>query len=951
MNTMKRRTRWLTPLLLLLFMAPAMLCFGDEPMLVIDPQGHSAMIRKVMLTPDGATLISVSDDKTIRLWDVKTGDLMKTIRGQIGAGNEGELFAGALSPDGKTLAAGGFGIPGGDKPIHLYNIETGEQIGLLKGHFNVINALAFSPDGRRLASGSGDHTVRIWDVTGRKELAKLEGHGDAVYGVAFSPDGSKLVSASYDGTLRLWHIGNLDKVTWKEMKRHTDKVNGVAFAPNGRYIVSGGYDNRILLWDGNGNFLKEIGTHDVGTISFSSDSRKIVVAGESQDPAAIYAIPSGEKVSTFTKHTNTVLASAFYGNDLVATAGGDDKDIYLWDASSGTVKTHIIDKGRSTWAVAFGEGLNVAFGNSSSYIDDSNRGPLEKSFDFSAISLKPQLSDTVDFQRVRLQYQGRSFEKKGLYELNIVGGGSIHNDFGYDGQVRCYSFTPDGNVVVGSSFSLKLYRSDGAFIRNFIGQTGELWAVSVDRSGRILASASGDQTIRLWSIQSGKLLATLFVTRDNEWICWTPQGYYAASAGGEKYIGWQINRGLENAAEYYPAYVFRKQFHNEELVKRTIEWASFEKALAEYNSKPGIKVEATKINEVLPPEVSWLSPDNSYTKTKNGTIPVKAKIKSSEKITAIKIQVNGRTVATTSEIRITDGVGRFDKIVECQVPLNPKQNDITIYAENSSAFATSKVRTVFFESTDWMKPNLYMVAIGISEYVQKNQNLNYAADDARSISQIFSGQQGKLFKNVSIKSLYNNNAKRDDIIKALQWLADSATQKDVAILFVAAHGYNERGRYYILPHDGHPDNLMSDGVGQPLIGSTLGNLPARVLLLVDTCHAGQLGQDFVSRGQNKNDITEMLRELSSPEYGMVIMAASTAAEESQERPAWGHGAFTKALIEGLQDGKADQNGDGVIHLNELDAYISERVKNLTGGKQHSNTQKPSTISRFPLFEY
>jgi WD40 repeat protein len=136
----------------------------EEPILVIDPQGHSAMIRDIMFTPDGKTLISVSLDKTIRLWDVVTGDLIKTLRGQIGDGEEGMLNAGALSPDGNTIAVGGYGSGGVDY-IQIFNLATSEQIGLLTGHTNVIIALAFSPDGNWLASGSGDHTVRIWDVS------------------------------------------------------------------------------------------------------------------------------------------------------------------------------------------------------------------------------------------------------------------------------------------------------------------------------------------------------------------------------------------------------------------------------------------------------------------------------------------------------------------------------------------------------------------------------------------------------------------------------------------------------------------------------------------------------------------------------------------------------------------------------------------------------------------
>jgi uncharacterized caspase-like protein len=97
------------------------------------------------------------------------------------------------------------------------------------------------------------------------------------------------------------------------------------------------------------------------------------------------------------------------------------------------------------------------------------------------------------------------------------------------------------------------------------------------------------------------------------------------------------------------------------------------------------------------------------------------------------------------------------------------------------------------------------------------------------------------------------------------------------------------------------------------------------------------------------DNTEAIRELASEEYGVVVMAASTGKELSIERSEWGHGAFTKAIIEGLEK-MADFSGDGIIHIRELDQYVSERVKKLTKGKQHPTTQRPTTISRFPIFQ-
>jgi len=956
-----------------LYLLHGALALAQEPILVIDPQGHSAQIWEVLFTPDGQTLISVSNDKTIRLWDVATGDLLRTLRGQIGDGSEGKLFAAALSPDGKVLAVGGYTK---ENEIRLINLDSGEQIGLLKGHTSVIHTLAFSRDGRFLASGSDDKTVRIWEASNlgrianapRQAIANLEGHTNFVYGVAFSPEGNKLVSASYDNTLRLWDIANVgigrDVPPPMVMRQHTAEVGCVAYSPDGNYIVSGGKDDRILLWDTNGKFIKEIGKQDIGSLSFSLDSKKIVVVGETDDPATVYSIPYGAKISTFSRHNNTVVASAFYGTDLVATAGGDDNDIYIWQASTDTVKTHIVGKGRGVFAIAFGNDSNLAFGNINQNAIANAKSPLEKSFNFADFSLSRQTPSESAFRRTQTEYGSKRLEKVSDLELRIADGGTIKfDDYAYE-KIRCYTFTGNGQIVVGGSYYLKLFDNSGAFMRKLVGHTGVVWAVSVSQDGRLLASASYDQTIKLWNIASGELLVTLFVAIDNEWVCWTPAGYYAASAGGEKYIGWHLNQGLDKAARYYPVSSFKQQYYKPELVKRPIALGNFAQALAEINAKERQKIAVQAVTEVLPPQVQWLSPSAYRSENSSNMVQLKAKLTSDTKITEVRWLLNGRPFATKRAENFASTTSpALGQVIEQEATLTAGENEFAIFAANANASATSDKRVIIYKApsqrnispaapatiNDWEKPNLYMVSVGISAYQLRALSLTYADDDARAMSRIFQAQQGKLYRSVNIKPLYDLEATRANILEALDWLEKSTTQKDVAVIFLAAHGVNDnKGNFYVLPSDGNPDKLRVTSIDLGDFKKTLGDLPSRVLLFLDTCHSGQLGRNlYAIRGV---DNTEALRELSSDEYGVIIMAASTGKESSLERAEWKHGAFTRALIDGLEKGMADFSRDGIVHLHELDSFVTDEVKKLTGGLQHPTTQKPSTISRFPIFQ-
>nr|VFJ61812.1 MAG: WD40 repeat [Candidatus Kentron sp. FW] len=953
----------------------------SNPLLVIDTGGHKALIRDVIFTPHGRQLISVSDDKTIRIWDTGSGELLRTLRGQMGGGQEGKLYAGALSPDGRFLAVGGW-LPGNYESRHsirLIDLKAWSDapVRLLKGHSNVIQGLAFSPDGKRLLSGSADDTARLWDMETGKILRVLRGHSDAIYAVAFSPPeekgGERLVTGSDDQTLRLWDgDGNLLRV----LEGHTDDVMAAAFTPDGRYLLSGSWDKTIRLWDArDGRFVKQLAEQNsrVSSLTISPDGKK-VLTGSGSAPIAnhVFAIPSGEQLLRFTEHDNIVLATAISPDgQLAATGGGDDNEISLWELATGEVHHKLVGKGNSIRSVGFArDGGSVAWGKSiGKNWSPINYGPLQQRFQLrrgSADGFDPtwggKVADESRYSRA-IQQVGttriRTVNDRIHRTLEILEDGRVTHTItlgstdGY--RHRSLTLTPDGRTVVsgGSWGVIASYDvATGKKRQEFIGHTGDVWAVAPSPDGRFLVSGSDDQTVRLWELATGKALLTIFLASDGEWVAWTPEGYYTASLNGDRLIGWHINQGEDRLARYYPAERFAGRFRKPRVVAYYLQTGGdMDEAirLANLELLRRERIPRTDIPDIAPPMVFIKEPHELRVTTREPQISLIAEARSINQagVEEIWVTVNGRAPVegATRSFKNTRAAR-----LETNLELEPGENLIAVYARNRHTSSEPVMR--FVTSTaipdSGKKPNLYLLAIGISDYADDGLDLRYADDDARAMARMLKAQEGRLYGKVVSRLLTNGKADGDSVLDGLDWLIRESTQRDVSVIFIAGHGMkDERDEYYFLPHDADSERLRRNGVEWSDFQDTLEKLPGLRWLLADTSHSGSItGKRAMAR--DASDITSALRDLWSVEGGVVVMSAATGREASLEKEEWGHGAFTKALIEGLEEGRANYNKDARIDIKELDLYVTDRVKELTGGRQHPMTEIPKVVPNFPV---
>ena len=301
---------------------------------------HRAGVTSVTFSPDGSTLVSGSNDKTIRVWDATTGLLKRTL-----TGHEASIYRVALSPDGSILMSGS-----DDNAIYFWDVATGQHIETLREHVEAINSIAFSPDSTIIASERG-RDILLWDVTTGLRKQTLTGHTGGVRSIIFSPDGGTLASGSDDGTVRLWDVatGQIQKI----LTERGGSTRGVAFSPDGQTLAgtTGGY---IFLWDVATGLRKQVlrGVSNIISIAISPDG-KTLASGNDDTTIHLWDVTTETKKQTLTGHGGPVNSITFGPDGKILASGSDDTTIRLWNVSTGQHLKTLVGHTSSVLNVSF----------------------------------------------------------------------------------------------------------------------------------------------------------------------------------------------------------------------------------------------------------------------------------------------------------------------------------------------------------------------------------------------------------------------------------------------------------------------------------------------------------------------------------------------------------------------------------------------------------------------
>lgn len=885
----------------------------------------------IALSRDGKYLGGTKGGYTAAIWDANTGKLLFELND-----HKGGIYTTAFSNDGKYLATGA-----SDKTIKIWNTANGSLVRTLTGHTDSISTVKYSLDGKYIASGSDDKTVKIWNANTGKFIGNIFKHNSQVQEVFFSPDSKYLSSCSdlFAESLQVWDFQKNEIVYSGDEESET-----LSYSPDGKTLALGGYGSirffNTTSWKEESKITSN--SNLIDDVTYSPDGKHIAL------PNCI--IDSSTGVVT-KKLKGSSMARVAYSPDG-KTIVSDRIDLNAYDANTGAVlfnKDHYYEGG--TYSLKFSpegkyltqalkkefeigkieildtttcnvihtikgnkeEILNVSFSPDGKYLASASKNEVKvrRTSDWTLLKTLPDNSyvQSVDFSPDSKYLASGSWDKSvKIYDTSSF---QLKKTFTEeDGYVYSVVFSPDGKYIANSTGKNSIHIRDsntGNIIHILSGHTDTIPTIKYNPDGSRLVSASSDGTVKIWNIQNGELLATVINCEGDNWLTYTPDGFFCGSE-------WAMQNMLHlvDGMDVIGIDQVYDKLYRPDIIAAKLKGEDI-------NDYTNINY-TTILQSGNPPTLSFTNiPSQSQTRDICLELSVQDH---GGGIGRVMLSLNGKKIQIASSVPSSKG-NNFS--LSHTVTLQDGNNSIECYAYNSSNEIESRHASgvvTWHGKTE--KPNLYVLAVAVNKYRDRSLWLNYAVPDAELITTQFKKNQGGLYKTVNVTSLTDGDVTKESIENTFNSLSEKVTADDVFVFYISGHGttYND-GDYYFLPANFrymNADSIPSGGVSKTDLTKNLSVIRAgKTLVILDTCNSGAFLTNPGQRGMTEKTAIDRLTRAT----GHATLAASSDVQSAMEGYNK-HGIFTYVLAEGL-NGKADINKDGYVSLQELSSYIDSEV--------------------------
>jgi WD40 repeat protein len=941
--------------------------FGGEPPVIpqlrVETGMHTTLIRRVLPDLPRNRLITCSDDKTTRVWQMPGMRLISTLRVPIDTSHEGQLYAVAVSPDGKTVATGGWTGWDWDRKasIYFFDVASGELIRRIGGFDNVVNALVWLPDGEHLAVGlQGYSGFQVLSLKSGKAIAADSQYKDDVMDIDVSRRGRVVVTAN-DGFVRLYD--RAFKLIGRRQVVGGQKPVSVRFSPDADSIAVAFIDapniSVVSAHDLSLKYPVDTGkmAHQVGftSVVWSSDGALLYASGQysgeglnpiyrwkNQGRDAPQKIPlTTNRISEIQQMPDNQIAFAaedpgvgvmgpdgklrFFRGPDIANFSRAQKQLAL-SADASVIRYPLDRENRKLRSFQiFGGG------------DQSTEKSPEKAV-FTPIQQANSISviDWVDNFKPKINGKMPVLED---YEMS-----------------RCYAIAPDGkSVLMGTEWAVRLLRPDATEIWS-VKLPAVVWSVNVSRDGLLAVAALSDGTIRWYRMRDGREILAYFPRNDGrEWIAWTPDGYYMSSIYGDNDVGWHINRGKDLTPDFYRAVQFDRLLYRPDIVMASFRSATRPVTRSLDLPKEGGDFKIDRLSEIAPARLR-LRP-LGLEQGEDGRLRLTMELKGEKTRLPIRdytLFVNSIPVTPARERKLSGGEGdRFRRVLE--VDLSDRNNDIRVEAFNGVAMGMAETYVGLPQQVPaaLAKGNLYMLTVGVNVFpaLPSSSHLAFAAQDAEDLARTWKTRCANNYAHMLVHTVSDNSAdkpNKKNILDALR-LAEQAGPDDTVVLFLASHGLSDpAGNYYFVPRDATAQDILNVKKGEKAPSlipwtaffDTLRNTAGRRVLIVDTCQARSIEGNFESHS--------LMKRSAASQFALIV--ASKGNEESQEYLPEKHGLFTYALLRSLKP-VADANKDGWVALQETFDFakpIVEQLRDKQTGPQTPQMVAPPVLAEMAI---
>jgi WD40 repeat protein len=896
--------------------------------------------------------------------------------------------------------------------LFAYSQKIGFE--LQSGHTVAIGKLLLSHNNELLFStGQNENSIFIWQTASGKKVKTLYAQGSPITDLYLDKKTNELLSIDGSGFVRVWdYIKGVQNKTFrltgvnsfesliengtKETKSikekifsidSLNKIANVTTVPSiaGQYNSFQNKNSTLVV--GDTTFM----IYDLGVIRIAgvkgSKSKSSLLFDQSllKKYTNIILLDKTKKQFIITTNKGDVIISTFNGNKVKAfkfgnksissvclsenkktlVVGNELGEISILDLINGEIisqcrginipieRIYYSPDGNTLYLIRGNEIISFNYSNNS-----SKRLNTKIHLDFASIdSISGDSVVVISYLKGQSRYAAKWNTQKNTFTTKeTVFAGSSGYTFGDYKIAIAQSSDGFGDVSVsfsGEGLVIKEKDKDPLYI--LTGYSSEITAIKINKVYKYITTSFKDGRVAHWDLYTGKSLFTSLVVNTNTYIHLISNGYYY----GTKQIFNSLN--CTKGVKILPNFQMDEQYNRPDLVIKKIPQHDTVLAMAIEHSY------AKRKNKIVPQSDSLSELILNATKTNSelGKLSLQINIQSSNSIISqFHLFVNG--VDENITIDTTKKALQLSTIIE----LANGENKIEVFAQDKLGNFSNKI--VFSEKYKTkIKPNLYLVCIGSSKFIDKEKNLNYADKDASDAFKLFS--KSKIYKKIYAR-LYLNENVNASIISEIQQMLSSAQKNDVVIVFYAGHGIlNKDLDYFLSTYSVDFNKPEKEGIAYEKLEGLLQNCLARKkLFFIDACHSGDIEKQNATQVVTNNKADEGIKfrsgtttstlsqnELSlllskelfasgSNSSGTSIIGASMGSQYALESNQWNNGVFTHSLILGLNKGKADYNHDDKIMLDELQYYVNKNVEELTGGKQKPTTRKENLIGNIRL---